>query len=73
MQTTTVYKKLDFEVGHLIKSPCSGCDDRVNFPGCYKSCRLLRHIQQILAEAVSCTQHFSSLESSALSLEGWRK
>jgi hypothetical protein len=27
----------------------------------------------MLAETISCTRHYSTLESSALSLEGWRK
>jgi len=68
-----VYRKLDFEIGHLVQSPCKGCDNRDNFPGCAKTCSILNRIQLVLAETVSCTRHFSTLESSALSLEGWRK
>ena len=70
---SVVYKKLDLEIGHLVKSPCHGCDQRNEFPGCAKSCSILRRIQVILSETVSSTRHYSTLESSALSLEGWRK
>ena len=70
---SVVYKKLDFEIGHLVKSPCHGCDRRDEFPGCARTCSTLRNLQVILAETVSCTRHYSTLESSALSLEGWRK
>ena len=70
---SVVYKKFDFEIGHLVKSPCHGCDRRGEFPGCARKCGTLRNIQVILAETVTCTRHHSTLESSALSLEGWRK
>ena len=70
---SVVYKKLDFEIGHLVKSPCHGCSHRDEFPGCSRTCSTLRKIQVILAETVSCTRRYSALESSALSLEGWRK
>lgn len=70
---SVVYRKLDFELGHLVKSPCHGCGKRDEFPACARSCSLLRRIQVMLAETISCTRHYSTLESSALSLEGWRK
>ena len=70
---SVVYKKLDFEIGHMVKSPCHGCDHRRELPGCAKSCSILRRIQVILAETVSCTRRYAPLESSALTLEGWRK
>ena len=68
-----VYRKLDFEIGHLVKSPCHDCDQRNELPGCARTCGILRRIQLVLAETISCTQHYAALESSALSLEGWRK
>jgi hypothetical protein len=68
-----VYKKLDFEIGHLVKSPCLACEHRDAFPGCARTCGTLRSIQLILAESISCTRHHATLESSALSQEGWRK
>ncbi|MBW1890997.1 MAG: hypothetical protein JRF32_07920 [Deltaproteobacteria bacterium] len=70
---SAVYRKLDFEIGHLVKSPCNGCRRRDNLPGCARSCGILRRIQVVLSETISCTRHFSTLEASALSLEGWRK
>ena len=70
---SVVYKRLDIEIGHLVKSPCHGCEIRDEFPGCARKCSTLRDIQLILAETVSCTRHYSTLESSALSLEGWGK
>jgi len=70
---SVVYKKLDFEIGHLVKSPCQACEQRDEFPGCARTCRTLRNIQVILAESISCTRHYATLESSALSQEGWRK
>ena len=53
---SVVYKKLDFETGHLVKSPCHACDHRGELPGCARSCSLLRSIQVILAETISCTR-----------------
>lgn len=70
---SVVYKKLDFEIGHLVKSPCHGCKQRSEFPGCARSCSILRHIQTMLAETISCTRPYAALESSAISLEGWHK
>jgi len=71
--TSFVYKKLDFEIGHLVKSPCQECEHRDEFPGCARTCSTLRNIQVILAESISYTRHYSTLESSALSQQGWRK
>ncbi len=46
--------KMDFEVGHLVKSPCKECEEReVSFPHCVRVCRLLNRVQEILAETRS--------------------
>jgi hypothetical protein len=53
----TMYKyKYDFEVGHLIKSPCKECDNQGDIPECIKQCKLMEEIQTILAETVSCSR-----------------
>ena len=48
--------KLDFEVGHLVKSPCKGCDCRNIFPKCIKNCDIIDKIQTRLSESMSCAR-----------------
>ncbi|KPJ75725.1 MAG: hypothetical protein AMJ54_14170 [Deltaproteobacteria bacterium SG8_13] len=49
--------RFDFEVGHLVKSPCRECDFRkTSFPVCSHDCIVLNKIQSILSESVSCTK-----------------
>jgi hypothetical protein len=49
--------RFDFEIGHLVKSPCKGCDQRDAFPGCDESCKTLDKIHSMLCDSVSCTKH----------------
>ena len=48
-----MYKKyikiFDFEVGHLIKSPCKDCRRYCIFPRCIAECTLLDKIQDLLS------------------------
>ena len=46
-------KLFDFEVGHLIKSPCKDCSNYVIFPRCIAECTLLDNIQDVLSTMVS--------------------
>lgn len=48
--------KLDFEIGHLVKSPCQGCEDRNVFPKCIKDCDIIDKIQTKLSESMSCAR-----------------
>jgi hypothetical protein len=48
--------RFDFEIGHLIKSPCRECADRSVFPECADTCVILGRIQAILSEGISCTR-----------------
>jgi len=50
--------RFDFEIGYLIKSPCRECRSGRRLPGCAKDCVLLKEIQTILAESISCTRRF---------------
>lgn len=68
-----IRNKFDFEIGYLIKSPCSECEMQKNFPGCIDDCTVLDKIQTILARGISCTRNFSSLESYALLNQGWKE
>jgi hypothetical protein len=73
MAEKTFYKrKFDFEIGYLIKSPCKECKNRNTFPKCADNCEMLDRIQTILSEGMSCTRGFSSVESYALSHQGWK-
>lgn len=49
--------RFDFEIGYLVKSPCSICEKRENFPGCDDACDTLDQIHSILCDSVSCTKH----------------
>ncbi len=49
--------RFDFEIGHLVKSPCRECDFRkTSFPLCSRDCIVLHKIQAVLSESVSCTK-----------------
>ncbi|WP_435547067.1 hypothetical protein [Desulfobacterium sp. N47] len=48
--------RFDFEIGHLIKSPCRECQCRINFPECAETCVVLGRLQSILSEGISCTR-----------------
>jgi hypothetical protein len=57
MKKTLVKHQFDFEVGHLVQSPCRECARRkAAFPSCIRDCLLLDQIQTILAAGVSCTR-----------------
>lgn len=47
--------RFDFEIGHLVKSPCRGCEERDDFPHCIDRCKTLDRIHWALAESVSCS------------------
>lgn len=50
--------KFDFEVGHLIKSPCKECKEREkSFPHCAEFCALLDKLQQVLAGTRSISRN----------------
>ena len=50
--------RFDFEIGHLVKSPCRECDFRkTSFPVCSHDCIVLHKIQSILSESVTCTKN----------------
>lgn len=54
----TVYRfKFDFELGHLVKSPCKECEEwEKSFPKCAEVCELLDRLQQLLAETRSISR-----------------
>jgi hypothetical protein len=50
--------KFDFEIGHLIKSPCKECAEREkSFPRCAEFCALLDKLQRALAGARSISRN----------------
>lgn len=57
MNDRKLYQKriLDFEIGHLVKSPCKECAEKLLFPKCMPSCAILDRIQTRLARGVSST------------------
>lgn len=50
--------RFDFEIGHLVRSPCKGCTDRPAFPGCIDSCLNLDRLHEILSHGVSCARKY---------------
>lgn len=58
--------RFDFDIGYLVKSPCRECNDRYLFPDCMDSCLALDKIRTVLANSVSCTRSYSSIESRAI-------
>jgi hypothetical protein len=65
-------KKLDYEVGHLSKSPCRSCGTYYRFPRCIDDCDTLDRIQTHLAQGISCTRNYSAMESFRVQLESRR-
>ena len=53
----------DFNIGHLVKSPCKACPTRKDFPGCMDDCELLDQIQTILSDSVSSANNYSAAET----------
>ena len=49
-------KIFDFEVGHLVQSPCKNCGQYCIFPRCISECTLLDKIQNVLSTVVSNTR-----------------
>ena len=58
--------RFDFDIGHLVKSPCRECIDRYLFPNCMDDCLPLDKIRRVLATSVSCSRSYSSIESFAI-------
>ncbi len=53
----------DFNIGHLVKSPCKACPTRENFPGCMEDCELLDQIQSVLSDSISSANNYSVMET----------
>ena len=45
--------RFDFEIGYLIKSPCSDCNNKSQLPKCHKGCHILDKIRTTLAKGIS--------------------
>ncbi len=58
--------RFDFDIGYLVKSPCRECADRYLFPDCMDTCISLDKIRTVLANSVSCSRSYSSVESHAI-------
>ena len=67
IQMTNKYRhRFDFDIGYLVKSPCRECLDRDLFPGCMNSCLPLDKIRTVLANSISCSRSYTSMESKAI-------
>jgi hypothetical protein len=53
--------EFDFNIGHIVKSPCIKCQKRFKFPSCIDSCKILDELRTVLAKSVSSS--YSSYES----------
>jgi hypothetical protein len=60
---TDIKRVLDYEIGHLIKSPCKNCPVQHRFPGCMGACGILDRIQTHLAQSISTTRAFAPWEA----------
>jgi hypothetical protein len=70
MQQRKIYTKrlLDYEIGHLVKSPCRGCGQRPRFPKCMADCTALDRVQTILAQSISTSRAYALWEAHRLLL-----
>ena len=58
--------RFDFDIGYLVKSPCRECADRYLFPDCMDGCLSLDKIRTVLANSISCSRSYSSVDSHAI-------
>ena len=67
----TVFRdRFDFDIGTLVKSPCRDCPSRANIPECVETCKLIDHVQRMLAAGISSTRTYSASEAYTLHFEG---
>ena len=66
LMTNRYRHRFDFDIGYLVKSPCRECLDRDLFPGCMETCLPLDKIRTVLANSVSCSRSYASVESKAI-------
>lgn len=59
--------KFDFDVGHIIKSPCRDCDLKNHLPSCSENCQNLNQLQTLLIGCVPCSNGFHHTEPYAIS------
>jgi hypothetical protein len=52
----------DFNIGHLVKSPCKSCPTHEIFPDCMEDCEILDQIQTVLSDSISSANNYSSSE-----------
>ncbi len=52
--------RFDFEIGHLVESPCRRCIYRKNLPECAENCTLMDKIRILLARGISCTGSYNT-------------
>ena len=55
-------KKFDFDIGHIIQSPCKTCDRSNQLPNCSENCKMIGKIQAILAGKISCSNEIPEKE-----------
>ncbi len=52
----------DFNIGHLVKSPCKACPTWEIFPDCMEDCEILDQIQTVLSDSISSANNYSASE-----------
>lgn len=52
--------KFDFEIGYFVKSPCRECPRQEEFPACHRACNMLDQVRTVLAEGISCFNHYAT-------------
>jgi hypothetical protein len=57
----------DFDIGHLVKSPCRNCEKASCLPGCTSQCKILKEVQKILSLKTGSSNQFSPDDGSPLS------
>lgn len=53
MSNNSILYLFDFEIGHLVRSPCKTCINLEDLPTCFAGCDMLDKIQTILSQAIS--------------------
>ena len=59
--------KFDFDIGHIIKSPCRECELKNHLPSCSENCQKLNHLQTLSISGVSCSKDFHHTEPYTIS------
>ena len=68
LKNTNDGTQFDFEVGHIIESPCRHCPKRGRLPGCAENCPTLHRLQMLLLGSITSSKRVPETEGYTISI-----